>query len=618
MRTVHTACHPRPRRLPCTDTRPAPKGRAWNEPRSASATPGAPPPDSRRARHKMGIAADIAVIVVAGLAGGLVAQRLRQPLILGYILAGVLVGPYTGGITVTGVHDIELLAEIGVALLLFALGLEFSLRELQPVRRIALVGTPIQVALTIAYGFAVARVLGWDPVAAVWFGALIALSSTMVVLKTLGHLGLMGTLAGHVMIGMLIAQDLVFVPLMILLPEVADLGQGAGTLVAAVLRAVAFLAAMIVGGTRILPALMARIARWNSRELFLIATVAIGLGVAYATYLSGLSFAFGAFVAGMVLGESPYSHQALGDIIPLRDLFGLLFFASVGMLLDPGFVAANLATVAVLVAVVAAGKAVIIAVLGRLFGYRGAVPLMLGLGLFQVGELSFVLARVGLHEGAVGPDAYALVLATAVITMAVTPLALRAAGPLHAWVRRHHPAEPPAVINVDRAALSGHVIIAGGGRVGQQIARALQSVGAPFVIVELDHRRLEACTAIGLPTVYGDVQAEPVIEAAGIQRARLLVSTVPVPQVAARLVVDARRHNPGLRVIARATSIAEMHDLEDLGADHVVQPELEGGVAMAREALAALDRPAEQAERPVDAVLDAVRDALSDEEESDW
>lgn len=391
----------------------------------------------------MGIAADIAIIVVAGLAGGLVAQRLRQPLILGYILAGILVGPYTGGVTVTEVHDIELLAEIGVALLLFALGLEFSLGELRPVRRIALVGTPIQVVLTIAYGFGTARLLGWEVIPALWFGALISLSSTMVVLKSLGHLGLMGSLPGHVMIGMLIAQDLVFVPLMILLPEVADLGEGAGALAGAVLRAVAFLAAMVVGGTRLLPALMARIARWNSRELFLIAVIAIGLGVAYVTYLSGLSFAFGAFVAGMVLGGSRYSHQALGDIIPLRDLFGLLFFASVGMLLDPGFVAANLATVAVLVAVVAAGKAAIVAGLARLFGYRSAVPLTLGLGLFQVGELSFVLARVGLREGALNPDAYALTLATAVITMGLTPLVLRTAEPIYAWVRRRHPSEPP-------------------------------------------------------------------------------------------------------------------------------------------------------------------------------
>ncbi|MCB0130726.1 MAG: cation:proton antiporter, partial [Caldilineaceae bacterium] len=244
----------------------------------------------------MGIAADISVIVVAGLIGGLIAQRLRQPLVIGYILAGVAVGPYTGAVTVSNVHDIELLAEIGVALLLFALGLEFSLKELRPVRAIALIGTPIQMALTMLVGVGIGQWLGWNWTSSVWFGAAISLSSTMVTLKTLISQGRMGTLSSRVMIGMLIVQDLAIVPLMIILPQLSDLQTGLPQLAWAALRAVVFLAVMLLIGTRVIPQLMRMVSRWNSRELFLLTVVALGLGIGYATYLVGLSFAFGAFV----------------------------------------------------------------------------------------------------------------------------------------------------------------------------------------------------------------------------------------------------------------------------------------------------------------------------------
>ena len=339
----------------------------------------------------MGIAADIAVIVVAALAGGFLAQRMGQPLILGYILAGILVGPYTTGI-IGDVHNIELLAEIGVALLLFALGIEFSLKKLQPVRRIALIGTPIQMALTIGLGIGIGQLMDWNWTASVWFGGMISLSSTMVILKTLMNQGRLGTLSGRVMVGMLIIQDLAVVPLMIILPQLDDLGAGLPILGWAVLRAAVFLAGMIVLGTRVIPWLMRTIARWNSRELFLLAVTGLGLGVGYVTYLAGLSFAFGAFVAGMVLSESEYSHQALSDIVPLRDLFGLLFFASVGMLLDPKFLVENLATVLLIMLLTAAGKIVIFGALTRLFGYINIAPLALGLTMFQIGE--FYIFRI--------------------------------------------------------------------------------------------------------------------------------------------------------------------------------------------------------------------------------
>jgi len=411
----------------------------------------------------MGIAADIAIIVVAGLIGGLIAQRLKQPLILGYILVGILVGPYTGGVTVTEVHDIELLAEIGVALLLFALGLEFSLKELQPVRHIALIGTPIQILLTIAYGYGIGWLLGWDWLASLWLGGLICLSSTMVILKTLMNQGRLGTLSSRVMIGMLIVQDLAVVPLMIILPQLNQLEAGLPILGWAALKAALFLFLMIFAGTRVIPRLMAHIAGWNSRELFLLAITAIGLGIGYATYLFGLSFAFGAFVAGMVLSESDYSHQALSDIIPLRDIFGLLFFVSVGMLLNPAFLVANLATVLLVVLLVAVGKSLIFATLSVIFRYGNVVPLAVALTMFQVGEFSFVLARVGLSTNSISNELYSLMLSMAIVTMVLTPIISGQIAPLYALRKRWFKREPLQSINLPKAGLRDHVVIAGGG-----------------------------------------------------------------------------------------------------------------------------------------------------------
>ena len=270
----------------------------------------------------MGIAADIVIIVVAALLGGLLARLAGQPLLLGYILAGILVGPYTGGVTVSGTHEIELLAEIGVALLLFALGLEFSLRDLKPVRAVALIGTPIQILLTGLYGWGLGLAFGWSHETAMWLGGFISLSSTMVVLKTLESQGWMGTLSSRVMVGMLLVQDLAVVPLMILLPKLGDLQAGLPDLGLALAKAAAFLALMFLAGTRLLPRILRWVAENNSRELFLLTICALGLGIGYGTYLFGLSFAFGAFVAGMLLSESDYGHQALSSILSLRDSSG--------------------------------------------------------------------------------------------------------------------------------------------------------------------------------------------------------------------------------------------------------------------------------------------------------
>ncbi|MDX1520377.1 MAG: cation:proton antiporter [Anaerolineae bacterium] len=540
----------------------------------------------------MGIAADIAIIVVAGLLGGIVAQLLRQPLILGYILAGIMVGPFTGGITVVNIHDIELLAEIGVALLLFALGLEFSLKELRPVRNIALIGTPIQILLTMALGFGIGQLFGWEWIDSVWLGGMIALSSTMVILKTLMSQGRMGSLSSRVMIGMLIVQDLAVVPLIIILPQLNDLEAGLPILGWAALTAALFLFFMIFAGTRVIPRLMAYIAGWNSRELFLLAITAIGLGVGYGTYLVGLSFAFGAFVAGMVLSESDYGHQALSDIIPLRDLFGLLFFVSVGMLLDPVFLVENWALVLTVVLLVAVGKGLIFGTLSSLFGYGNVVPLAVGLGLFQVGEFSFVLARVGVSTNSISDDLYALILTTAIVTMVLTPLVSGLTAPLYAYRKRMFRREPVQTINLPQAGLHNHVVIAGGGRVGQYVAQVLQRLDLAFVMIELDYRQVTRAKNSEFPVIYGDASQEIVLEAAEVKHACLVLVTTPALIITRTIVDQVRRLNPAVHIVARAEGVEQMQMLHDHGVYEVVQPEFEAGLEVTRQALLHLNIPA--------------------------
>jgi monovalent cation:H+ antiporter-2, CPA2 family len=550
----------------------------------------------------VGIAGDIALILVAALLGGLVAQRLGLPLILGYILAGVAVGPNTGGPTVSSVHDIELLAEIGVALLLFTIGLHFSLDELAPVRRVALLGTAAQLALTIAFGYGLGRLLGFGWQEAAWFGALLSLSSTAVVLKSLSEQGVMGTLSSRVILGMLIVQDLAVVPLIVVLPELGNIGAGLSDLGVAALRAAAFVAVMLAFGRRILPWLMARVAAWNSRELFLISVVAIGLGVGYATYLFGLSFAFGAFVAGLVLSQSDYSHQALADVEPLRDVFAMLFFVSVGMLLDPAFLIQNAGTVALVVVLVFAVKGLVFAGVVRAFGYGNIIPFAVGLGLFQVGEFSFVIARVGLGAEAISQRSYSIILTTAVITMSLTPFAMRLAPLLYGRWRERFPKEAMSTFNLPERGLRDHVVIAGYGRVGSFVARLLARLDQPFVVVDPNPGRADEARDAGYPVVYGDAAAEPVLEATGVRRAQLVIVTVPDP-VGARLVVErVRSINPNVHVVARTTTVEQLEELGRLGVYEAVHPESEAGLELGRQALSHLGVPAGDVQRFADEV----------------
>jgi CPA2 family monovalent cation:H+ antiporter-2 len=424
----------------------------------------------------------------------------------------------------------------------------------------------------------------------------------MVLLKTLMNQGWLGTLSSKVMIGMLIVQDLAVVPMLIILPLMNDPTTGLVALGHAAIKAVLFLVGMFVLGAKLLPWLMRHIAKLGSRELFLLAIIAIGLGIGYGTYLVGLSFAFGAFIAGMVLNESDYGHQALSDIIPLRDVFGLLFFASVGMLLDPQFLVHNFGVILLLVLLVSLGKSFIFSAISWLFRYGNVIPVAVGLGLFQVGEFSFVLARIGLSTGSIDNKMYNLVLTTAVVTMVLTPIISAQTARLYTLKKRWFQKEPLESINFPDKGLHGHVVIAGGGRVGLQIATTLHRLAMPFVVIELDQRRIEQAKNAGHAVVYGDASHEIVLEAASVANAALLVVTIPGIVESQNIITHAQRLNSGIEVVARLSDPDFFTIFNELNVTDLVYPELEAGLEMIRQVLLALHVPVTEIQRQTEAL----------------
>ena len=564
----------------------------------------------------MDLVADLALVLLAALLGGSLAQRFGQPLIVGYILAGVVVGPFTGGPTVTNVHGIEQLAELGVALLLFSLGLELSFRELAPVRMVALVGGTIQIVLTISVGLGLGLLLGWEWRPALWFGALISLSSTMVALKTIQAQGRLGTLSSRVMLGILVVQDLAVVPLMIILPELSDPAGGVTKVAIAAVRAALLLGVIVIFSTRVVPRLMAFVAGWNSRELFFLATVTLAVGVGSVAWQFGLSVAIGAFVAGLVVNESEYAHQALSDVVPLRDLFGMLFFVSVGMLLDPVLVWQQLGTLVSIVAMVVVVKAGILAGVVRVFGYWNVIPLAVGLTLFQVGEFAIVLARVGRASGAISNDVYTLTLNTGIATMALTPLLSSLVPTVYGRFWRRRAREPLEAINLPEAGLAHHVVLVGAGRVGRSIADALSRLTLPFVLVDSDDRRVRQAREAGLPVIYGDGSQPAVLEAARISSARALLVTVPSFPDIRSIVSAVRQIRPDLPIIARAAGPEAVRALYAIGIQEVTSPEFEAAIEMTRQSLMYFNVPAQDVLRVASAIRRAGYEPGTDSQDS--
>jgi len=484
---------------------------------------------------------------------------------------------------------------------LFSLGLEISLRELQPVRWVALVGGSIQIALTcLAGAWGGVKWLGMNGTEAAWFGAMISLSSTMVVLKILASRGVTTTLASRVMIGILIVQDLAVIPLLVILPQLQHPDDVLPQLARSIGLAAAILVATVLLGTRLLPPLLKGVLAWGSRELFLVTVVAIGVGVGYAMHIAGLSFALGAFVAGIILSESEFSHQALSDVVPLRDIFGLLFFVTVGMLFDPSYVWANLGRIIAVVLLVLAGKALILGGLARAFGYAYFAPWIVGLGLSQMGEFSFVLARSAVKTGAISKATYDLVLTCAVVTMAVSPLVSSAALPLgRAWRRWRKPRPPGKLVEIPRESMEGHVILGGYGLSGHAVARVLRAAGIPLLVVESNYSLYNDLKAEGLTGIWGDIASAEILDAAMVRKAKILLLTMPEPSTVQISVERARQMNPELVVIARATRQVHIRALHKRGVAAAVQPEFEGGVEMVRQALIRYQHDERETERLV-------------------
>ena len=548
----------------------------------------------------MGIAGDIALILIACLFCALVAQRLGFPLILGYIVGGVLLSPDTVGPRVQNLHEIELLADIGVALLLFTVGLEFPAEKLKPVRNIAIFGAPLQMLAVGGFGYALGRLVGWQNEESIWFGALITVSSTMVVLKVLMSRGLMETLSSKVMLGILVVQDIMVIPLMILLPAIGNLEQGMAVMGVALVRAIIFVGFMLLVGTRALPWLLKRVVRWESRELFIIVVVGIGLGVGYATYLVGLSFAFGAFLAGIVLSRSEYSHDALSDMIPLREVFSLIFFASVGLILSPSFLLSHLGLVVGMVLAVLIGKGVLMALITRAFGYRRIIPLAVGLSMPQVGEFAFVLARVGRESGGLTGDVYYIVISDAVVTMALTPFSSQPAYRLYTWWQGQSEQPVPAVDSCPKA--TGRPVLIGYGQQGRFIARLLAEVGHAPLVLDSDFERLQHAKESGLDALAAEATSPEVMERVELEKARMVIVAIS-DRFTSRTVAERIKALAGPPVIVVATTQEHLTELQELGVDEVVLAHLETGLEMVHQALLRLDYEDMEAH----SILDSVR-----------
>lgn len=534
------------------------------------------------------LVADLVLAVLAALLGGVIAQRLGQPPLLGYLLGGVAISPLTPG-PFADVKTIQVLAEIGVAFLMFALGAEFSLEELRRLGRVAVVGGPLQIVGTMLLSLLLAPALSLSLVQGLFLGALLALSSTVVALKVLMARGEMEALHGRAALGLLLAQDLAVVPMVIVLPALAgtagDLGAELGL---TVLKAAAVVVGAYLAGARAIPWLLHRAAIERTRELFLLLVVVLAVGTALLTSLSGLSFAFGAFLAGLIVAESEYRTQVMAEVLPLRDLFVAFFFVSIGMLIDPGALLAQWQLVGLLTGAVVLGKIVITAGVVRLIGLPTRVALLTAVAIAQIGEFSFVLAQVGVSAGAIPGWLFSLMLGTALASIVLAPSLVRATPALLERAERlpgigRFLGSPIEAHGVEEG-LRHHSVICGFGRVGSELADALERRGFRYLVIELNPFMVRRLRSRGVPVIYGDASNPTVLQHAGLERARLLAVLIGDARSAEAVTRYARARYPRLDIVARAASPEDVERLRRAGATEAVQPEFEAGLEVIRHA----------------------------------
>ena len=530
---------------------------------------------------------DLAYVLIAAALGAIVAWLARQPLILGYVAGGILIGPFTPGVTIGDVHTFEVVAEVGVVLLMFSVGIEFSLSDLLRVKWVALLGGPLGVLLSAGVGMLAALVLGWPLLQGVVIGLVISVASTMVLARLLMDRGELHTRHGRVTIGITLVEDLVVVVLTIVLPTLGDLGPERLLAVgAAIGKSLLILAPFAYLAWRVVPNLLMRVARTRNDELFLMVALAIGLGTAALTNAVGLSLALGAFLAGLMISNSDYAHETLARLLPMRDVFVAVFFVTIGALIDPASVLANLGLLAAIIVLVVAGKLAIWAAVVRLFGYSWETALLAAVGLTQIGEFSFVLILVAREAGHVGDDVYNATLTASLITILLNATLVRLAP---RWVARRVAGTAPAEPGGPDAPRP--VVICGVGRIGSAVAEALDTFGVRYTVVDRDPDVVRAVRARGQVAYFGDAGQPHVLHAAGVERAALVVVAIPDEHAARAAVHAVHAVNRGARIVARAHQRGVAEALRAQGATAVVQPELEAATTVIRHALAALKTP---------------------------
>ncbi|MBT9489991.1 MAG: Kef family K(+) transporter [Rubrivivax sp.] len=546
--------------------------------------------------HAVPLITTIAAAFGLALIFGFIAAKLRLPALVGYLFAGILIGPYTPGFVADTAIAAQL-AEIGVMLLMFGVGLHFSLDDLLAVRKVALPGAVVQMAVATALGAGVALWWGWAPMAALVFGLALSVASTVVLLKALESQGVLDSANGRIAVGWLVVEDLAMVLVLVLLPPLAGVMDAGGSLGAdsplwgalarTLLAVAAFVVLMLVVGRRVLPWLLWQVTRTGSRELFTLCVVAAAVSIAYGSAaLFGVSFALGAFFAGMVLRESEFSHRAAEDTLPLRDAFAVLFFVSVGMLFDPGVLLAEPLKVLAVVAIIVVGKSLAAAALVLLLRYPLNTAITVSASLAQIGEFSFILAGLGMSLGVLPAAGQSLILAGALISIALNPLLFAATGPATRWIharsalarRLDSRDDPLAELPMSTAAevLANQVVIVGYGRVGRGIADALRAARQPFVVVDDKRETVEQLRSAGTAAVLGNAIEAATLIQAHIATARLLVIATPDTLEVRQMIGTARTLNPGIEVALRSHNAEEAERLvqEQAGTVFVGEQEL--------------------------------------------
>lgn len=555
--------------------------------------------------HETSLIATIAAGLGLAFLLALVASKLKLPLLLGYLVAGMAIGPFTPGFVAdTGLA--QQLSEIGVSLLMFGVGLHFSIKDLWSVRKIAIPGAIVQIATATMMGVGAAYIFGWSVGAGVVFGICLSVASTVVLLRALKERGQIETINGKVAVGWLIVEDLVTVIALVILPALsfalggakpAGVGDSsvAMTVLITVGKVTVFVIAMLIVGKKLIPIVLGRVARTGNRELFTLGVVAIALGVAFgAAALFGVSPALGAFFAGVVISESDLSHQAGAETLPLQEAFTVLFFVSVGMMFDPKVLVDYPHYVAFALAIVMVGKSVAAAAIVLLFRFPISTALTIAASLAQIGEFSFILVTLGISLKLVPATALSVVLATAILSIGLNPVIFRTIEPIDRWLKRR----PRFLSMLERTGngernieddepihMTGHVVMIGYGRVGATIGKALSTNGIPYVVVDLDRSVTDELAKLGVPYVFGDASRTGILSHAGLQDARLLIVATPAKSLVREIVKSARSLNPQIETLVRTHELDDVRFLEELGIERIVLSELELALEMSAFAL---------------------------------